>query len=141
MYLACSMTRMRFLLMFPMLLCLLQPLAGQTASPEAEQEMSAGKQSFGTHRYDDAVKHFKKANKLRHDSCSECFIWLLRSQMALDNLKEALKEGDRALQTAHTPREQASAAYFRGVVLSRMSQTSEEKLPEAEAAFRASVET
>lgn len=108
-------------------------------SPETEKEISAGKNNFDDHKYEDAVKHFKKANKLEHDQCLSCFVWLLRTHMAMDELKDALKSADRALPLAQKPADVGSIQLYRGVIFNRMAATSKGKLADAEAAFKAAV--
>lgn len=109
---------------------------GQEPGPEAAQELSAGKSDLSHHRYDDAAKHFKKAIKLEHESCSSCFVWLLRTQLGQGKLDDALKNGEQALKTAHSDRERAEASLYRGVIFSRMANGKADKLKAAEEAFR-----
>ena len=99
---------------------------------EFDRELQAGKSAAGQSNYAEAAKHFNKANELRQDKCSECYLWLARMDMAAGSLQPALTLTDKAVATAASDPEKASAQLYRGVVLGRQG-----KLNEAETAFKA----
>jgi thiol-disulfide isomerase/thioredoxin len=109
----------------------------QSNDPAFDKEFSAGKSEFSEHNYDEAARHFKKANKLRQDGCGDCFIYLTRIAISENELKDALKYADRALASATDERQKANAQLYRGAIFNRMSGNNKGKLSDAEAAFRA----
>ncbi len=106
-------------------------LAAQTSSPEWERELHAGQQAAEQSNYAEAVTHFTKANQLQQDRCSECYVWLARTDMAQGKLREALLQTEKAAATATNATQKASAQLYRGIVLSRQG-----NLGQAEIAFR-----
>ncbi len=103
---------MKILLLTAFLLAIVAPRC-QGSNSENDKELSAGQADFARHDYDDAAKHFKKASKLEHESCSECFIWLLRAEIGLGKTDDALKSADMALKTAQSDRQRANAQLYR----------------------------
>jgi len=99
---------------------------------EFAQELKAGKGAASQGKYADAVTHLTRANQLQKDKCSECYVWLARIEMAQGNLQQASDQTEKAIATAATGPERATAQLYRGNVLSRQG-----KLGDAETAFRA----
>jgi thiol-disulfide isomerase/thioredoxin len=106
--------------------------AVQTQTKDFEREMESGRQAAGQGHYAEALGHFTKANSLREDKCSECFVWLARTEMAKGNLGQALDLTEKALASATSGPERASAQLYRGIVLARQG-----NLGQAEMAFKA----
>lgn len=106
--------------------------SAQAPAPDFEREFIAGKQAVEQSQFGEAAGHFSRANHLRQDKCSECYVWLARIDMAEGKLEQALTEADNAFSSAATVPERASAQLYRGIVLSR-----EGDLVQAEAAFKA----
>src|SRR5690349_24563559 len=46
----------------------------QAQTTDFERELQAGKTASGQSNYADAVKHFNKANELKQEKCSECYV-------------------------------------------------------------------
>lgn len=107
----------------------------QAPAPEFQTELEAGKQAAAKSDYAEASKHFNKANELQQDKCSECYVWLARLDIGAGSLAGALALTEKAVATATTGPERASAQLYRGVVLGRQG-----NLAGAEAAFKAASE-
>lgn len=107
-------------------------VVAQAPASDFQTELEAGKQAATQSNYAEAAKHFNKANELRQEKCSECYVWLARMDMGTGSLQQALTLTEKAVATAATTTERASAQLYRGVVLGRQG-----KLPEAEVAFKA----
>lgn len=112
--------------------CAVLLYALQAPTPDFEREFTAGKQAVEQSQFGEATSHFSRANHLRQDKCSECYVWLARIDMFEGKLEQALGETDNALATAATAPERASAQLYRGLALSR-----ENNLAQAELAFKA----
>lgn len=132
------MTRVLKIVLTVLIPLLALPCFSQSPDSKYEKELSAAKDSFNRTRYDDAIKHFRKAEKLRAEPCRECLIGMLRSHMHMGDLKSALKEADKALAISATGKQQAEAELYRGAIFSRMP-TGAGTLANAETAFRAAV--
>lgn len=125
---------------FLRLMCLCAPVVCGSAlvsalpqqNSEFERELEAGRQAALKSNYTEALTHVNKANELRQEKCSECYLWLARIEMAQGKLPQALKEVDRSIATATTSPERGNAHLYRGIVLGR-----EGNLAEAETAFKA----
>jgi thiol-disulfide isomerase/thioredoxin len=104
----------------------------QSSVDDFQSELEEGKQAAEQSNYAEASKHLNKANELRQGKCSECYVWLARMDLAAGSLQQALKEIEKAVATAATGPERASAQLYRGVIVGR-----EGNLSEAENAFRA----
>jgi thiol-disulfide isomerase/thioredoxin len=112
--------------------CALLLCALQAPAPNFDSELAAGQQAVEQSQFGEAASHFGKANHLRHDKCSACYVWLARIDMVQGKLEQALTETESAFATAATGPERASAQLYRGLVLSR-----EGDLAQAEEAFKA----
>jgi thiol-disulfide isomerase/thioredoxin len=109
------------------------PLSAAPAqNQDFQTELEAGKAAAGKSNYAEATKHFNQANELKQQKCSECYVWLARMDMAAGSLQEALGLTDKAVASAATGAERASANLYRGVVLGRQG-----NLTAAESAFKA----
>jgi thiol-disulfide isomerase/thioredoxin len=106
--------------------------AMEGASPEFDRELAAGKQAVQQQNYAEAAGHFTRANELRQGKCSECYLWLARIDLAADKLPDALKDAEKAVDTAATEAERGRAELYRGMVLGRQGD-----LGRAEEAFKA----
>ncbi len=112
--------------------CAVLLYALQAPAPEFERELAAGRQAVEQSQFGDAAGHFSRANHLRQDRCSECYVWLARIDMVEGKLDPALAEVDNAVTTAASAPERASAQLYRGIILGR-----EGDLARAEVAFKA----
>lgn len=106
--------------------------AAQGQSSDFETELQAGKTAAEQSNYAEATKHFNQANELHQGKCSECYVWLARMDLAAGSLQQASAETEKAVATAATAPERASANLYRGVVLARQG-----NLSQAETAFKA----
>lgn len=104
----------------------------QAPTSEFDKELEIGKQAAAQSNYAEAAKHFNKANELREEKCSECYVWLARINMGVGNLQQALKETEQAVSTAAPGSELAHAELYQAIVLARQG-----NLTPAEAALRA----
>jgi thiol-disulfide isomerase/thioredoxin len=112
--------------------CAATLLALQSPSLDSAGELEAGKQAAAIGQYPDAVKHFRQANLLRHEKCSECYVWLARMGIAAGALQDALEDTKKGVATAATDTERSRAQLYRGVILGRQGD-----LSGAETAFKA----
>lgn len=116
-----------------MIFALTSPLlfAAQDRSPEFDRELAAGGHAVEQRDYTDAATHFNRANELRKNKCSECYVWLARIDMAAGKLDQALSQTEKGVEAAISGPERASAQLYRGLVLGRRGD-----LAEAEVAFK-----
>jgi len=92
---------------------------------------------FEEGRYQQALRGFKKANKLAKNSSADCHMGLAETYWRLGNPKATLEHCQRALEiTAQDSLLQAQARNLRGVVLNDQARLDVRKLQEAEREFR-----
>jgi len=119
-------------------LCALFLLNAALASPpqnpttQFDDEFEAGKKAAMQNDYIAAVTHFTAANLLTQNKCSDCYIWLARSEMAMGKLDQALQDSAQALAVAQDDLHRCNAQLYRGVILGRQG-----NLAQAENAFKA----
>src|SRR4051794_30300618 len=65
-----------------------------------EEELENGKILFRQHRYDEALKTFKRANERREKKCAECYGWLSETYLALEAYKNAIESCDKVIEFA-----------------------------------------
>ena len=116
-------------------------LAGfaQTATPESEKELSEARQAFSDQKYVSAIKHFKKANQLQHDSCFDCYIGMAKIYLAVREDKDAIKQAQHALAAATTDAQRVIAHNYQGMALLATAGDNKDKLSDSEREFRAAV--
>src|SRR5690349_16996395 len=111
----------------------------QTAAPESEKELSDARQAFSEQNYALAIKHFKKANQLQHDSCFDCYVGMAKIYLAVREDKDAIKQAQHALTAATTDAQRGVAHNYQGMALLAVAGDNKNKLNDAEKEFRAAV--
>jgi thioredoxin-like negative regulator of GroEL len=96
-----------------------------------------GKSALAAEKYEEALKAFKKANKLANDVCSPCMVEMAFAMARMGDTKGALNCADKALAVARTSEQRAEAHAMRGDIL--LGENNEKKRAEAEAEYRAAV--
>lgn len=114
------------------ILLLIPALASSAQDRKFKDEFEAGKNAAMQNDYAAAITHFASANLLAQNQCSDCYIWLARSEMAIGKLDQGLQDATLALAVAGDALHRSNAELYRGVILSRLG-----KLADAEAAFKA----
>jgi peroxiredoxin len=97
-----------------------------------------GKSALAAEKYEDALKDFKKANKLQNDACSPCLVGMANAMARMGDTRGALSSAQKALAVAKTNEQRAEAHAMRGDIL--LGQNEEKKRSEAEAEYRAAVQ-
>jgi peroxiredoxin len=97
-----------------------------------------GKSALAAGKYEEALKAFKKANKLQNDGCSPCLVEMAYAMAKLGDTKGALNNTEKALATAKTNEQRAEAHAMRGDIL--LGENDEKKRVEAEAEYRAAIQ-
>lgn len=122
--------------------CLAAAAAAQ-AQMSAPDDAAAGlmKEGYGALnalKYDDAMKAFKKANQLRHDSCADCFLEMALIESKTGEFDHAVKDCDKAIACASTDPVRVQGHILKGTVLQAM-ETDPKKLRVAESEYRAAL--
>jgi thioredoxin-like negative regulator of GroEL len=81
-----TVTRLRIV---SFLVCAFLNAFSQSNNPKSHKELSEAKQAFQRHRYEDALKHFKNAEKAQGGLCRECVLGVLRAYLEINDLKNA----------------------------------------------------
>lgn len=101
---------------------------------------------FNRRNYEEALRFYKRANKLKGENCADCLWGMAQTYSKLGADKNVLETCERLLQAAAGDNELAAKAHnLKGITLSAMAMENMEKpdtkkLAEAETAFRKSLE-
>lgn len=97
------------------------PLIAQDASGDpAGALFKQGNNALASRHYEDAIKAFKKANQLRHDSCGDCYFEMAIAQVKAGEADDALKSCDKAIACASTDMLRTSSHTLKGNILQNM---------------------
>ena len=115
--------------------------AAQDPETSYEDLVQEGKNLYRQHRYDDALKRFKRANELRDKKSAECYSWLSETYMALEAYKNVIDAAERVIEFAGDDRQLLFKAYNnKGLALqASAAKKDQKKLEAAEATFRQAV--
>jgi thiol-disulfide isomerase/thioredoxin len=117
----------------------------QTSAPAQEtndaafrQEFESGKALFRQHKYDDALKSFRRANELRDKKCADCYAWMTDTYFSLEAYKNVIAAADKAVALAPTDTQLLIKVYNnKGLALqAQANKKDQEKLHVAEGVFR-----
>jgi len=107
--------------------------AEKALDPAAQQALAEARAAFGAKHYQDALKGFRKANKIEKDRCSVCWAGAAQAQKRLGDWNGALGSADKALATATDDQMRAVAHIIRGDIYLAMSDSGKNrKLAEGE---------
>jgi len=100
-----------------------------------------GKDLFRQHRYDDALKKFKRANEMREKKSAECYGWMSETYLALEAYKNVIDASEKVIELAGDNRQLLFTAYNnKGLALQASAEKKDQKkLLAAEAVFRQAV--
>lgn len=117
------------------------PAAAQTSAPPAWLEpLDQGRDLAREGRHTDAIKLFRKADKMAGGSCIECQIGLAVSFNQIGAYKEALKSVDAVLKQTQEPVHLFRAYHNQGFALYALAGDDAAKMKPAEDAFRRALE-
>jgi len=106
-----------------------------------EDLVQEGKDLFRQHRYDDALKRFKRANEMREKKSAECYGWMSETYLALEAYKNVIDASEKVIEFAGDNRQLLFKAYNnKGLALQASAEKKDQKkLVAAEAVFRQAV--
>lgn len=131
------MTTRRLLLLLLCLGLLALPVRGQAPPPPAWQEaLDEGRDLLQENKPGEAVKAFRKADKMAGGSCVECHLGLAAAFNQLSAFKETLKSTDAALKLTTETGALIRAHHHRGLALFALAGDDPAQLKQAEEAFR-----
>jgi peroxiredoxin len=106
--------------------------------PAMGPDYQQGKSALAAQKYEEAVKAFKKANKLQNDACSPCLTQIAYAQARMGDTRGALNSAEKALAAAKSNEQRADAHAIKGDIL--LGENDEKKRAEAEAEYRAAIQ-
>ena len=95
-------------------------MAQDSSADPAAALLKQGNDALASRHYEDAIKAFKKANQLRHDSCGDCYFEMAIAQLRTGEADDALKSCDKAIACASTDILRASSHTLKGNILQNM---------------------
>jgi thiol-disulfide isomerase/thioredoxin len=118
------------------------PARAQTVENPADALMKEGYADAGARKYDDAMKAFKKANQLQHDSCADCFLQMAIIETKTGGYDHALKDCDKAIACATVDPVREQSHFLKGNILGSAPQIGTpdpKRLKESENEYRATL--
>ena len=106
--------------------------------PAMGPDYQQGKSALAAQKYEEAVKAFKKANKLQNDACSPCLTQIAYAQARMGDTRGALNSAEKALAAAKSNEQRADAHALKGDIL--LGENDEKKRAEAEAEYLAAIQ-
>jgi tetratricopeptide (TPR) repeat protein len=117
--------------------------AVQPADPAFQAQLEQGRQALKAGQYKDAINALKKANKLRHDSCGECYLLLGAAYYRSGEIAQSEENCDKAVATASDDGVRAVAHNLKGTAMLSIEGTQnkpDKNLQAAEGEFRTAVQ-
>jgi len=115
-------------------------LAARARAQEADTydvEMSKADDMLRRHKYEDAMKGFKRANDLRDKKSVEAIYGMARAFYGLEAYKNVVDNCEKVILLSTNPKDQARAYNLEGLALQTQAAVKDQKkLQDAEAAFR-----
>jgi thiol-disulfide isomerase/thioredoxin len=122
------------------------PRATPAQDDEFDDTMDKARLNFNRRNYDEALRFYKRANKLKGENCVDCLWGMAQTYSKLGADKNVIETCERLLPAAGSDHEMAARAHnLKGVTLTSMAMENMEKpdtkkLAEAETAFRKALE-
>jgi thiol-disulfide isomerase/thioredoxin len=137
---------LRIALSIAALVVFLRPLspaqAVQPADPAFKAQLEQGKQALKAGQYKDAINALKKANKIEHDSCGECYLLLGFAYYRSGELTQSEESCDKAVATASDDEMRAIAHNLKGTAMlsEEGGENKDKKMQMLEGEFRSAVQ-
>jgi thiol-disulfide isomerase/thioredoxin len=118
----------------------------QAQDADFDDSLDKARLNFNRRNYDEALKFYKRANKLKGENCADCLWGMAQTYSKLGADKNVLETCDRLVQAAAGDNGLTAKAHnLKGITLSSMAMENMEKpdlkkLAEAETAFRKSLQ-
>ena len=129
------------------LIIVLQTLLTAQAVPPADPAFKAqfeeGQQALKAGRYKDAITALKKANKLQHNSCGECYLLLAVAYYRSGELAQCEENCDKAAATATDDSMRAVAHNMKGTAVfaaAGADKTDSKTMQSSESEFRSAIQ-
>ncbi len=121
---------------FPAQLCAQQPDSTDAA---VKEHLDRGKQALQDRKYKDALEAFKSANKLKGDSCADCYFLTSITYYRMHDVEHALDASSRAIAAADNDGLRALAHNLKGNLLLNSSGGDAKRLRQAEEEFQSAI--
>ncbi len=115
-----------------------QESQGSQVNDAYDTEFRKGLDLLRRHRWEDALKSFKRANEMRNKQSAECFYGMAQAYQGLNAYKNVVESCDRMIEfSAGDPKSLIEAYNLKGIALQAQAAIKDQKkLQEAEAVFR-----
>jgi thioredoxin-like negative regulator of GroEL len=120
---------------------LLTAQAVPPVDPAFKAQFEEGQQAFKAGKYKDAINALKKANKLQHNSCGECYLLMAVAYYRSGELTQCEENCDKTVATATDDGTRAIAHNLKGTaVLTATDKRDSKKAQESESEFRSAIQ-
>ena len=137
------MRKARAALSMVLAVCLPASLAAQAVQsddPAFRERFEQGQQALKAGKYKDAIDALKKANKLQHDSCAECYLMLAFAYCESGQPRPCEESCDKAVATANDDEMRARAHNVKGNALFLEAARDNKKMKGVESEYRSAVQ-
>ena len=114
-----------------------------TAAPAPDaafkEQFEQGQQALQAHRYKEAIDSFKKANKIQHNACGECYFFVAIAYYDGQDYEHVLENCNKAIATLNTSPARALAHNLKGNAIAATAGPEHKKLLLAETEFRSAL--
>jgi thiol-disulfide isomerase/thioredoxin/Tfp pilus assembly protein PilF len=112
----------------------------QALDPAFKEQFEQGQQALKAHKYKEAIDSFKKANKIQHNACGECYFFVALAYYDAQDLDHVLENCNKAIETLGTNSGRALAHNLKGNALAATAGSERKKLLLAESEFRSALQ-
>jgi peroxiredoxin len=114
--------------------------AGHSEDPAFKTQFEQGQQALKVGKYKDAIDALKKANKLQHNSCGECYLLLAVAYYKAGELSQCEESCDKAVAVASDDEVRGRAHTMKGNAVFSTAGTDKKRMKAAESEYRAAVQ-
>jgi tetratricopeptide (TPR) repeat protein len=113
---------------------------GPAGDPAFKEQFERGGKALKEGKYKDAIDALKKANKLRNNSCGECYLLLAVAYCHSGELGQCEENCDKAAAAASDDLMRAKVHHLKGNALFSAAGTDGKKMKASEGEFRSAVQ-
>ena len=123
----------------PLWLTAQQPPA-QALDPAFKEQFDQGQKALNANKYKEAIDSFKKANKLQHNACGECYFFVALAYYNGGDFEGTVQNCNKAVEALSTNPARALAHNLKGNALAALAAADPKKLQLAENEFRSALQ-
>jgi thiol-disulfide isomerase/thioredoxin len=112
----------------------------QALDPAFKEQFEQGQRDLSAHKYKEAIDSFKKANKIQHNTCGECYFFLAIAYYDGRDFERTVENCNKAVETLSSTPSRALAHNLKGNAIVATAGADSKKLQLAENEFRSALQ-